>query len=102
VFTSNNRIYKKKEEIEYGKKSHLEYIKLMNQNKDPLGVEQKGGLRAITMAEIKQHNTAESMWTVLNGNVYDLTMYVDYHPGGPKKLMMGAGKDCTSLFSILI
>lgn len=51
------------------------------------------------MEEIKKHNTQESMWTVLNGNVYDLTMYIDYHPGGAKKLMMGAGKDCTSLFS---
>jgi predicted heme/steroid binding protein len=102
VFASNNRLYTKKEEIEYGKKSHLEYIKIMNQNKDPLNVQAKGGLRPITMSEIKKHNTEGNMWTILNGKVYDLTMYIDYHPGGIKKIMMGAGKDCTSLYSIKI
>lgn len=99
VFMSNNQKYSKKEEIEYGKKSHFEYVNAMKSNKDPLGVQSKGGLRPITMSEIKKHNTENSLWTVLNGNVYDLTMYLDYHPGGAKKLMMGAGKDCTFLFS---
>jgi cytochrome-b5 reductase len=99
VFLSNNQKYKKKEDVEYGKKSHLEYVKIMSQNKDPLGINAKGGLRSITMAEIKLHKEKNNLWTVLNGSVYDLTMYLDYHPGGEKKLMMGAGKDCTSLFS---
>lgn len=27
------------------------------------------------------------------------TKYIQYHPGGVPKLMMGAGKDCTSLFN---
>ena len=99
VFMSNNQIYKKKEEIDYGKKSHLEFIKTMSMNKDPLMVQANGGLRKITMEEVELHNSKGSMWTVLNGNVYDLSLYVDYHPGGEKKLMMGAGQDCTFLFS---
>ena len=100
VFVSNNQKYKKKEEIEYGKKSHLEFVGLMSQNKDPLGIGSKGGLRPITLEEVNQHNSKGDLWTVLNGNVYDLTMYLDYHPGGEKKLLMGAGDDCTFLFSI--
>jgi cytochrome b involved in lipid metabolism len=98
TFMSNNQIYKKKEDIEYAKKSPLEFYTKMRDNKDPLGVQAKGGLKGYTMEEIKKHNNAESLWTVLNGNVYDLTCYLDYHPGGEKKLLMGAGKDCTSLF----
>lgn len=101
VYLSNNQKYKKKEEIEYGKKSHMEYVKIINENKDPIGVKQKGGLRGITMEEVEEHNTQESMWTVLNGNVYDLTLYLDYHPGGLKKIMMGAGADCSALFGII-
>lgn len=99
IYISNNQKYKKKEEIEYGKKSHLEFISIMSQNKDPLGISSKGGLRPITIEEVNEHNKKGDLWTVLNGNVYDLTMYLDYHPGGEKKLMMGAGEDCTHLFS---
>jgi cytochrome b involved in lipid metabolism len=97
-FLSNNQIYRKKEEIEFAKKSHLEFLNKMSSNKDPLGVQAKGGLKGYTMEELRKHDNAESLWTVLNGNVYDLTMYLDYHPGGAKKLLQGAGKDCTSLF----
>lgn len=28
-----------------------------------------------------------------------MTLYLDYHPGGREKLMLGAGKDCTQLYS---
>lgn len=36
---------------------------------------------------------------VLKGKIYDITKYMDYHPGGRKKLMEAAGADGTSLFS---
>ena len=45
--------------------------------------------------QIQKHNKEDDAWTVLNGNVYDITLYNDYHPGGKEKLMLGAGKDCT-------
>ena len=54
--------------------------------------------RRIPMKEVKQHRTREDAWTVLKGRVYYLTPYMDYHPGGEQKLMMGAGRDCTKLF----
>jgi len=50
---SNNQKYKKKEDIEYGKKSHMEFVKIMTENKDPINVKGKGGLRPITMEEVK-------------------------------------------------
>jgi cytochrome b involved in lipid metabolism len=56
-------------------------------------------LRKIPMAEIKLHNTEEDCWTIINGKVFDITEYIQYHPGGVKKLMMGAGRDCTALFN---
>jgi len=36
---------------------------------------------------------------VLRGVVYDVTRYMDYHPGGAEELMRGAGEDATSLFA---
>lgn len=34
---------------------------------------------------------------ILNDKIYDITIYKQYHPGGLEKIMMGAGKDATSL-----
>ncbi len=32
------------------------------------------------------------------GNVYNITQYLDYHPGGVDEIMKGAGIDATALF----
>ena len=37
-------------------------------------------------------------WTVIDGQVYDITNYINIHPGGAKKIMRGVGKDSTELF----
>ena len=33
------------------------------------------------------------------GNVYNVTAYMEYHPGGWDQLMKGAGRDATDLFN---
>ncbi|KAF2238318.1 putative mitochondrial cytochrome b2 [Viridothelium virens] len=45
--------------------------------------------------EVSKHNTAESCWVVLYGNVYDVTEFVPQHPGGSKIILQLAGKDAT-------
>ena len=37
------------------------------------------------------------MWTVIDGTLYDITNYVDMHPGG-KKIFKGQSKDSTKMF----
>jgi len=32
------------------------------------------------------------------GNVYNITSYLEFHPGGVPELMRGAGIDCSELF----
>ncbi|KAF2810754.1 uncharacterized protein BDZ99DRAFT_441322 [Mytilinidion resinicola] len=46
-------------------------------------------------AEVAKHNTAESCWVVLYGNVYDVTEFVPDHPGGSKVILQLAGTDAT-------
>jgi cytochrome b involved in lipid metabolism len=58
----------------------------------------KFGLPRITLEELSLHNTEGDCWTAYQGKVYNITDYLHYHPGGVKKLMLGAGKDCTELF----
>ena len=38
-----------------------------------------------------KHNKEDDCWTVYQGKVYDVTSYLDYHPGGRDKLMLAAG-----------
>ena len=33
------------------------------------------------------------------GNVYNVTAYMEYHPGGWDELIKGAGRDATDLFN---
>ncbi|KAF2016555.1 hypothetical protein BU24DRAFT_422915 [Aaosphaeria arxii CBS 175.79] len=46
-------------------------------------------------AEVAKHNTAESCWVVLYGNVYDVTEFIPEHPGGSKVILQLAGTDAT-------
>ena len=54
--------------------------------------------RTFTLAEVREHNTMEDFWTVLDGRVYNLTPYVPFHPGGQPILKQSAGRDCSALF----
>lgn len=44
---------------------------------------------------VAKHNTPESCWVVLYGNVYDVTDFLPSHPGGSKIILSLAGKDAT-------
>lgn len=42
-----------------------------------------------------KHNSADSCWVILYGNVYDVTDFLPEHPGGSKIILKLAGKDAT-------
>lgn len=50
----------------------------------------------ITLEEIQQHNSPNDYWMAIHGNVYDLTGYVNEHPGGRKWITDYSGMDATS------
>ena len=50
------------------------------------------------MEEVSKHNKLPSVWTVFDKKVYDITLYLDYHPGGIKILEQIYGKDCTKAY----
>ncbi|ORY34117.1 L-mandelate dehydrogenase [Naematelia encephala] len=52
----------------------------------------------IAAKELEKHNSRESLWVAIDGDVYDLTGFIDHHPGGSQVLIDHAGKDVTSLF----
>lgn len=54
----------------------------------------------ISNEELAQHKTSEQRsWVALYGNVYDLTDYIDEHPGGAEAITDVAGIDGTEHFA---
>lgn len=55
--------------------------------------------RVISWDEIQEHHgDAETVWTVVHGKVYDLTKFLDEHPGGRAILVENAGLDSSDEF----
>lgn len=52
----------------------------------------------ISMDEIREHNSRESPWIVIDGVVYDVGSYLDRHPGGRGILLQHAGTDASEAF----
>lgn len=50
-----------------------------------------------TLEDLSKHNTKEDCWISFQGRVYNVTLYLPYHPGGKAQLMRGAGKDATQM-----
>ncbi|GAA5898321.1 hypothetical protein JCM8208_006944 [Rhodotorula glutinis] len=64
-------------------------------------VERRKGDRTVSAAEVAKHNSRESLWMCIEDEVWDVTDFVDLHPGGAKVMEQNAGKDVTKLFKSL-
>lgn len=56
------------------------------------------GVSGYTMAQVAAANSAAKCWTAIRGDVYDLTSWVDQHPGGGDKILSICGTDGTAAF----
>jgi cytochrome b involved in lipid metabolism len=48
--------------------------------------------RVYRLADLKTHNTEEDCWISINGVVYDVTEFLDNHPGGPEVMLEHGGE----------
>ena len=55
-------------------------------------------LTQLSLSEVKKHDSATSCWSIVYGNVFDLTKWITKHPGGAEKIRAICGKDGTSSF----
>lgn len=54
--------------------------------------------RLFTITDLKEHVTEKDCYLLLNGKVYDVTDFLDEHPGGYDIILNTTGKDATEDF----
>lgn len=54
--------------------------------------------KTYSMGEVAPHNSKSDCWTVISGDVYDLTKFINRHPGGDE-ILRACGTDATTLFT---
>jgi cytochrome b involved in lipid metabolism len=60
--------------------------------------ESSQALKTITMDDVTKHADKNSCWMVIEGSVYDVTLYAPKHPG-EEAIFLGCGKDATIIFN---
>jgi uncharacterized membrane protein len=53
----------------------------------------------ITLADVATHNSPTDCWSAIDGKVYDLTKWIDKHPGGSVVIKSLCGKDGSAGFN---
>lgn len=46
----------------------------------------------VTTKEVRLHSSRESCWVIVSGQAYDVTNFLDQHPGGANTILRFAGK----------
>lgn len=77
--------------------SLMDWIRLTSAHADLSGT--GGKMPEVTPEELAKHSSRTDCWICLDRQVYNVTPYLDFHPGGVDQLLKGAGKDATDLFN---
>ena len=75
----------------------MDWIRLGSSGVDLAGT--KGVVTPVSHAELQKHGKRTDAWLAIRGKVYNVTQYMDFHPGGVDELMKGVGKDATKIFN---
>tara|TARA_Y100000816_G_C26004788_1_gene525097 strand:- start:84 stop:332 length:249 start_codon:yes stop_codon:yes gene_type:complete len=58
-------------------------------------------MKFYSIEEISKHNTENECWVIIKNEVYNVTDFLDEHPGGKKAIMLYAGKDATEEYEMI-
>ncbi|CAN6331110.1 unnamed protein product, partial [Urochloa humidicola] len=54
--------------------------------------------KVYTLEEVAKHNSKDDCWLIIGGKVYDVTKFLEDHPGGDDVLLSSTAKDATDDF----
>lgn len=56
-------------------------------------------LPLFSLEEVQRHNTEKDAWIIHRGKVYDVSEFLERHPGGKDVLLAYTGQDVTTLMT---
>lgn len=63
--------------------------------------QEKKADKAYSLDEVAKHNKDDDVWVAINGQVLNVTDFLDDHPGGRKAILLYKGKDASEEFNML-
>ncbi|KAI4369755.1 hypothetical protein MLD38_018166 [Melastoma candidum] len=57
-----------------------------------------GKNKVFTLSQVSEHSSPKDCWLIISGKVYDVTKFLEDHPGGDDVLLSATGKDATDDF----
>ncbi|KAF5795475.1 putative cytochrome b5-like heme/steroid binding domain, cytochrome b5, heme-binding protein [Helianthus annuus] len=54
--------------------------------------------KTFVFSDVSVHNKTKDCWLIIDGKVYDVTPFMEDHPGGDEVLLAATGKDATDDF----
>jgi len=58
-----------------------------------------GKTATYSVSEVAKHSAPGDCWLIVRGNVYDVTTYINHHPGGRRRITDVCGREVSSLFA---
>ncbi len=75
------------------------WVTLNNRQAQPLPDNQTSDqAKAYTLSEVARHASKDDCWAIISDDVYDLTEFINRHPGGDE-ILRACGTDATTLFN---
>ncbi len=75
-------------------------ISIPENNQNMENTNQVNTAASYTLEDVTKHAVPTDCWLAASGKVYDVTSFVDKHPGG-EKILDGCGKDMTEFFKTI-
>ncbi len=57
-----------------------------------------GSAVVLSSTEVAKHNRASDCWMIISGKIYNLTSYLNSHPGGAAIIIQACGQDGSALY----
>ncbi|XP_038891897.1 cytochrome b5-like [Benincasa hispida] len=69
------------------------------QSDPPIQFHEMGsGEKVFSLKEVAEHNNHKDCWLIISGKVYDVTKFLEDHPGGDDVMLSATGKDAIDDF----